>query len=124
MPDTPSQELRQAAKLMRERAEAATPGAWKHMCLGSEGCLVIRDSGTIRERGHGRVARFGCKEWHPDHADAEYVAAMDPLVALALADWLDNEAHAAEAIPSTSPALGLLIRHALAVARAYLGSES
>jgi hypothetical protein len=40
----------------------------------------------------------------------------------ALADWLDNEAQAAEAIPAGSPVLGPLIRHALAVARAYPGS--
>jgi hypothetical protein len=62
------------------------------MCLGSEGCLVIRDSGTIRERGRGRVARFGCKDWLPDHADAEFVAMMSPPVALLLADLLEDEA--------------------------------
>jgi hypothetical protein len=81
MAETPAAELRQAANLMRERAEKATPGPWKHMCLGSEGCITIRDSGTIRERGHGRVAMHGWKEWKADHADAEFVASMGPDVA-------------------------------------------
>ena len=58
-------ELRHAAKLLREVSEGATPGPWKHMCLASEGCLVLRDFGTIRERGKGRVARFGRRSGKP-----------------------------------------------------------
>lgn len=85
MSETPAETIRRAAALMRERAEAATEGPWAHMCLGSEGCLVLRASGTVRERGHGRVARFGQKDWQADHADAEFVAGMHPLVALAVA---------------------------------------
>jgi hypothetical protein len=90
---TPADELRHVAKLLREVAEGATPGPWKHMCLGSEGCLVLRDSGTIRERGRGRVARFGQKDWKADHADAQYVAIMHPGVAESLALLLDERAH-------------------------------
>jgi hypothetical protein len=86
--------LRQAAASLREHAAAATPGLWKHMCLGSEGCLVLRRHGTIREIGRGRVARFGHKDWKADHADAAYVAMMAPPVAAALADWLDAAAQA------------------------------
>jgi hypothetical protein len=86
--------LRAAAATLRERAAAATPGLWQHMCLGSEGCLVLRRYGTIRERGRGRVARFGHKDWQADHADAEYVATMAPPVAEALACWLDAAAQA------------------------------
>lgn len=92
----PAEVIRRAAALMRERAEKATPGPWQHMCLGSEGCLVLRKSGTLRERGRGRVARFGQKEWKADHADAEFVAGMSPVVALALAEWLDGEAKLAD----------------------------
>src|ERR1039458_3824529 len=88
----PATHLRAAAGILRERSSAATPGLWQHMCLGSEGCLVLRKHGTIRERGRGRVARFGHKDWQADHADAAFVAAMNPVVALAVADWLDNEA--------------------------------
>ena len=90
--ETPAAQLRTAAKLMRERAEKATPGPWKHMCLGSEGCTTIRDSGTIRERGRGRVAMHGWKDWKADHADADFVAMMSPPVALLLADLLEDEA--------------------------------
>jgi len=109
--------LRNAAKLLRERAEMATPGPWRQMCLGSEGCLVLRATGTPRERGRGRVARFGQKDWKADHADAEYVAAMHPGVALAVADWLDAEAAFAE------HEVADLALEALAVARAILGAE-
>lgn len=72
---------------MRERAGAATPGRWREMHLGSEGCIVLND-GRLRERK--RVAMFGYKEWKADHADAEYVASMQPAVALAVAGWLEE----------------------------------
>ena len=105
---------------MRERVQAATEGPWRHMCLGSEGCLVLRATGTVQERGRGRVARFGQKDWQADHADAEYVAGMSPDFALAVADWLDAaakegayyEAGGAQLHPDS---------YALKVARAYLG---
>jgi len=115
---TPAEELRAAAKLMRERAEAATPGPWKHMCMGSEGCITIRASGTIRERGHGRVAKHGWKDWQADHADAEFVASVHPGVALAVADWLDM-AVSCGCEPGDDHAD--IKAAALAVARAYLG---
>ncbi len=131
----PAEELRTAAKLMRERAQASTPGPWKEMCLGSEGCQVLRANGTVRERGRGRVARFGQKEWKADHADAEYVAGMHPGVALAVADWLEQTAESvSRAIPRPSGLChacgGMLAEdcccgwdEALRVARAYLGTE-
>jgi hypothetical protein len=87
-----AEHLRAAAATLRDRATTATPGLWQHMCLGSEGCLVLRATGTIRERGHGRVARFGSKDWQADHADAAYVAMMAPPVAEALAAWLEVKA--------------------------------
>jgi len=82
-----TEELRTAAKLMRERGQAATGGRWHHLCMGSEGCAVIND-GHLRERKH--VAFSGRKEWKADHADAQYIASMPPPVALAVADWLDR----------------------------------
>jgi hypothetical protein len=116
--DSPVALLRQAESLIRERAPAATPGPWKHMCLGSEGCLVIRATGTMRERGQGRVARFGSKEWKADHADAAYVAAMHPVAALAVADWLGE---VADDRHSSLPAW--VETAALAVARAVLNGQ-
>lgn len=123
IPDSPAEAMRLAASLLRERATAATPGPWDHMCLGSEGCLVLRKHGTIRERGHGRVARFGQKEWQADHSDAAFVAAMNPAVALALADWLDFEAVNAPGVGEVY-LKGGRVAYALAVARAYLGEAS
>lgn len=93
--------FREAAATLREIAGAATPGLWQHMCLGSEGCLVLRRHGTIRERGHGRVARFGHKDWQADHADAAYVATMAPPVAEVLAAWLEVKAAATGEGPAT-----------------------
>ena len=116
----PAEELRLAARLLRERAGTATPGPWQHMCLGSEGCLVLRTSGTLRERGHGRVARFGHKEWKADHADAEYVASMHPAVALAVADLLDKIAWMGELDADMLSRVGC--DEAIAIARACLGS--
>jgi hypothetical protein len=114
MPE-PAEELREAAKLMRETAEAATGGRWQHMCMGSEGCQVI-NNGHLRERK--RVAFFGRKEWKADHADAGYVASMDPPVAMAFATLLDELAeHAAG-----SGSLSALVMDGLDVARAYLGT--
>lgn len=81
-----------AAHILYERANAATEGSWQHMCMGSDGCLVIRATGTARERGHGRVAKFWLKDWHEDHHDAVYVATMSPPVAIALAQWLQVKA--------------------------------
>ena len=107
IPENPAEAIRLAASLMREIAGKATPGPWAHMCLGSDGCQVLRSTGTARERSRGRVARFGQKEWQADHADATFVAAMNPVVALALADWLDAAAQSGQ-------------DEAVAVARAFL----
>lgn len=116
MTTDPVAELREAARLMREHAAAATSGKWTEMHLGSEGCIVIND-GKLRDRK--RVATFGWKEWKADHADAVYVASMQPAVAFALADLLETCADQAEQS-------GLWTPHALspgplAIARAYLG---
>jgi len=115
MADTdPAAELREAARLMRERAQAATPGVWREMHLGSEGCMVIND-GRLRERR--RVAFFGCKEWKADHADASYVASMQPSVALAVADLLDKIAWMGELDREMLARVGC--DEAIAIARAY-----
>lgn len=95
---SPAEELREAARLMRERATAATEGPWTAWVMGSEGYLVLRATGTIHERGRNRVARVGLKDWDSDKADAEYIAGMHPGVALALADWLDDRAEMADGV--------------------------
>ena len=62
-------EIRQAAATLREQAEAATPGPWEVSW------------GAVRGPEQHAVAS-------PARRDALYMATMDPLVGLALADWL------------------------------------
>jgi predicted NAD/FAD-dependent oxidoreductase len=92
------------------------------MCLGSEGCLSLRAHGTIRERGHGRVARFGQKEWQADHADAEYVTAMHPVFAKAVAKLLDQTAWMLETEPDLI--FRTCVDETIGIARAYLGEPN
>jgi hypothetical protein len=95
--------LREAAALMRERAEAATPGPWiwdgyhKEMFTGPQvnGCCA----------GDG---------WFDHWQDAEHIASWHPAVAHAVADLLDRAADDHDATPCPA------IAGALAVARAYL----
>jgi len=114
-----TEELRTAAKLMRERGHAATGGRWHHLCMGSEGCAVIND-GHLRERKH--VAFSGRKEWKADHADAQYIASMPPPVALAVAVLLDKIAWMGELDAEMLARVGC--DEAIAIARAYLGTGS
>lgn len=86
--------------------------------MGSEGCSVL-NNGRLRERKH--VSFSGRKEWKADHADADHIAGMDPVVALAVAEWLDHEAHMA-GLRGNSPEGQTF--HALKVARAYLGETA
>lgn len=125
---TPADTLRAAARLMRQRADAATPGAW-----------VAADSDDVEtawldyDRPPSPFER--ATQYRPaprqvaaDHemggacarADAEHIASWHPGVALAVATWLDLAA---------SHPLGLgtvcdsYVVDALTVARAYLGKE-
>jgi hypothetical protein len=99
---TPAEELRQAAKLMRERAgraSAYSPGPWISEPAGG---------------GLDRIAPAGVPEWTIARAlpsAAAHIAGMHPGVALAVADWLEVKA----------ANLGDHDHgYALAVARAYL----
>jgi hypothetical protein len=120
MTETPeTRDLRDAARMMRLDADAATGGTWQHMCMGSEGCLVSND-GKLRDRK--RIAFFGEKEWLADHADAGYVTSMQPGVGRMLADLLDKLAWMGELDPEQLGRVGC--DEAIAVARAYLATKS
>lgn len=103
-PDSTAALLRRAASLIRERTALVPPSPWYgavHDVTTHDGLNVIASSGlTVR---------------------AQYVASWQPAVALAVADWLENEARATEGMADEAPVLGLPDRHAIAVARAYLG---
>lgn len=83
--------LREAARLMRERAGKATPGPWLANVLGSEGYAVTKDrdlSGPPRRRI--RVARCGHEDWDTDKHNAEHIASWHPAVSLDVADLLKH----------------------------------
>ncbi len=116
-----AQELRQAAALIRERAEAAEAqsGPEWYCRTQANGCAWI-------EPAHIAVHGYG--------SAAEHIASWHPAVAVLAADWLDGVALLVEAkddeeyfdldgdpiAPEDTHAIG----SALNVARAYLGSES
>lgn len=111
-----SETLREAAALMRARAEAAgvlSGAAWS---VHRTGYTVIDGSGL----DVGTVAT---------EPEAEHIASWDPTVALAVADLLEQEAHAMAAdarhqeMDATYPWYnGARADALLAVATAYLGA--
>lgn len=113
---TPAEEIGAAAALMRERAEkaaAAAPGTWQYRDEWVwAGTLDLADI------------------YGPDYdAVGQHIAGMHPLVALAVAQWLDAKAEGAAQTDGfeDSAAYPLMLAGyalPLAVARAYLGEAS
>lgn len=120
--------LRETARLIRRRAQAATPGPWR----------VSSDEATRPQvlAGNDRrvAARVGvptetARQWNP--ADAPHVAAWHPGVALAVADHLDaagadlfayGPLHCADGCHECDDDIWAPhVRRALAVARAWRG---
>ena len=119
MNETPAEVIRRAAALMRERAEAATPGPWlgvTGMFKDGEWPCVITAKGDPKDAetwlmgtGNGGANR---------EADATHAGSWHPLVALAVARWLESldGIEWKESGPATEE-----LTHALKIARAYLG---
>ena len=108
--------LREAAKVLRERAEAATPGPWHYAEAArgnpADGPTVVQVcdiDGPLLE---------GDYESGPGYA-AALAATMHPGVAMALAAWLHAEAHHRSHDPSEHD--GTPSGYALRVAEAILG---
>lgn len=76
--------LRQAAKLLREHAEAATGERWRVAAEGSEGSRIAPDCEDKRERVRW-IAIANGRVQPEDGRNARYMAMMDPTVGLALA---------------------------------------
>ncbi|MBX6749984.1 MAG: hypothetical protein IRY85_10015 [Micromonosporaceae bacterium] len=105
--------LREAARLMRERANAATPGPWSVELVGE---------------GRAWVNLPGCPHgWgmHGFPAEAEHVASWHPAVALAVANSLERAATGLHDLVTGGhkPAADGWISTCVAVARAYLRRE-
>jgi hypothetical protein len=104
--------IREAARLMRQRAEAATPGPW-----GLEGSRSIVGPEGMKPKlaGHVVCSVGAYDRGVPSEADAEHIASWHPGVALAVAALLNSLADlyaAGIAEPQPLP---------LAIVRAYLG---
>jgi hypothetical protein len=118
--ESPAATIRRAASLMRERAEAAAEGPW-HPVAGIWGdeiatAVIARDGDPSDP--HTWLLATGFGDAPQQKATAEHAASWHPLVALAVAVWLDIEATIAErGMPDESGS----IHPALVVARAYLG---
>ena len=99
--------LRRAAALMRERAEAATTTV-----LDDEGKWVVGPWFGPLAMSSRRVA---------SEADSAFIASWHPAVALAVADWLEQQAMLQEAHDTGKAVwIGPADPLAIAVARAYL----
>lgn len=124
---TPAEELRAAAELLRTLATAPgmQPGPWLvYNRGGSLDAVYSKDTNVIVGETYDAIDQ-------PQPA-APYIAAMHPGVGTALADLLDHQAgfaglvadlYAAEgagAVPDPHP--DFATRHALAIARALLGT--
>lgn len=126
-------ELREAAALMRSRAEAAACAIGENWRMGDRSTLY-----TLEFQGNDDVWRNAfecgpCVVWSseldaPKHEyvgtveePAEHIASWHPAVALAVADMLDS---AAGHVEYTGDLVSEDVKHALTVARAYLGRSS
>lgn len=126
MSETPAETLRRAAKLMRERAEAATPWPWAWEATGDKdsswavGFVQDEDGNPLTGeigQGEGIVIDGVCESIAGNPTDGAHIAAMHPGLALAIAEWLDKvAADPRSSLPSWVEA------GALAIACAYLST--
>lgn len=104
---SPTEELRHAARVLRERTALIDPGPWTVVPNAPEkfGQLeLVQGAGWAVAR-----ARVG---------EASYIALMSPVVGRAVADWLEQTAEDEESGEVTG------FDEALAVARACLGTDA
>ena len=122
-PTSPADTLREAATLIRERANAATPGPW-HVCDEPE--WSEEDGRGVCGPAHEPIARLAEDWYEPDPGeptaenDADHIASWHPAVALAVADWLEQMARAKV---GTSYGDLPFEDSAYEVARTYLGRD-
>ncbi len=95
-------DLRSAAKVLRERAEAATPGPWEHTEHGPggsfAGCGQVITWGEGVEAGDiaGPSGDLFPRGGYSPREDMAYIATVHPGVGLALAQLLDEHADSVE----------------------------
>lgn len=124
--DTTGETIRRAAALMRERAEGCEARGWHWEALGDKGY-------PQRVTSDGNVALIAETFIDPAHRpyEAEHIASWHPLVAVAVADLLEEVARQYDA-PSCDSPDGVCngcerredFNDALWLACAYLGEAS
>jgi hypothetical protein len=123
MPDVmPADELRAAADLLRERAGKATPGKW--IAFGTSiasavGQCTCADPGS--RLPHEQYCGLEGPVAHASEEDTAYIATTRPCVGEILAKWLNDYAERAGR-PYYQQYDDM--HHALAVARAILGTDT
>jgi hypothetical protein len=111
---------------MRERALAATPGPWKAHGQHDDWYVSGTASGQVSTGINEEPSLPEFLMIERDRQDAEFIAGMHPVVALAVADWLEREAAQAKVLDGYegTEVYRLMLegyRLPLAVARAFLG---
>lgn len=111
--------LRRAARVARETADAATPGPWRyhdtHLDLGGHTATVLAGEGNDT-RLVAWLPSWSHQPWDETHnpwRNARHAALWHPVVAYAVADWLDERA-------ADANSYGMADAHACEVARALL----
>ena len=89
-----AQKLRDAAKVLRESASEARAGRWVSKGAGVK---------AVWSFGTHDVAHCDGSLPEGNKINARYIAMVNPLVGLALADWLDDEAEIVAAYPANQP---------------------
>lgn len=117
--------LRRAAAVMRERAEAATPGPWRQQPIGgpSSSRADVRglpENTTFDYRGAAVATAADSYFGACPATDAAHIASWHPAVALAVADWLETAADHFDPGGAFLP----VYAEALAVARTYLKEDA
>lgn len=111
-PESPAATIRRAAASMRERAQEV-PSVFPWRAEGRDVTATQDYDGSDPDWDMGFTVATCARQ-----DEAEHIAAMHPLVGVALAEWLETEAHMA-GLRGTSDEGQTF--HALKVARAYLG---
>jgi hypothetical protein len=111
MSSEPGEELRKAAKIMRNLASRCDAGPWRCRNLGRH------DRSAVVTVAIGAPILLGSFEGARGGANGFHAAGMHPGVALAVADWLDA---AAEHDDNGACNGGCGFGKAMVVARAYL----
>ncbi|GAA2686283.1 hypothetical protein GCM10010400_58250 [Streptomyces aculeolatus] len=110
-------ELRAAAQKLRALAEAAAPGPW-HATEYEAGVDVLGfEAGIGTSPGERDIVDSGYEGGGVERlTDADFIAAMHPGVALALAAWLESEAARHEACATAAKEIWVIADHPDAVA--------